>query len=222
MSDISKRGPDCDDDCEDGERGERGKRGKRGQRGHHGHDGDTGLTGPTGPTGSTGGTGPQGPTGSSAGEGLAAYGYAVNSNEQTVAADEAVRFAQGGLVFPNVGIIPPAPNGTTFTILSDGDYEYIFYAIGQHALAITFPMQFAIFVNGINQGVGHEFSGNRGDNVNDMQIIRGQGIIHLLAGQLVTLVNRTANGTVAVVLIQSFGIPPETNNATLSLKKLSP
>jgi hypothetical protein len=51
MSDISKRGFDCDDDCEGerGERGERGKRGKRGHRGHRGHDGHDGATGPTGP-----------------------------------------------------------------------------------------------------------------------------------------------------------------------------
>jgi hypothetical protein len=51
MADINKRGPDCDDDCEDGERGERGERGKRGKRGHRGHDGRDGDTGPTGPTG---------------------------------------------------------------------------------------------------------------------------------------------------------------------------
>jgi len=47
MSDMNKRGPDCDDDCESGERG------KRGKRGHRGHDGHDGATGPTGPTGST-------------------------------------------------------------------------------------------------------------------------------------------------------------------------
>jgi len=75
MTDISKRGLDCDDDCE-GERGERGKRGKRGhdgeqgERGHDGKDGRDGDTGPTGSTGpmgeaaNTGATGPMGLTGS--------------------------------------------------------------------------------------------------------------------------------------------------------------
>ena len=71
MSDISKRGPDCDDcEGERGERGERGKRGKRGRRGHdgergergeqgeRGHDGHDGATGPTGPNAATGATGP--------------------------------------------------------------------------------------------------------------------------------------------------------------------
>ena len=67
MSDMNKRGPDCDDDCESGERGKRGKRGHRGHRGHDGHDGNDGSTGSTGPTGpSDGPTGPTGPTGSSA------------------------------------------------------------------------------------------------------------------------------------------------------------
>src|SRR5574341_764287 len=59
MADITRRIPDCDDDCE-GERGERGERGKRGHRGHSGHrgrDGSDGDTGPTGPTGLTGGLG---------------------------------------------------------------------------------------------------------------------------------------------------------------------
>ena len=61
MSDITKRGPDCDDDCE-GERGERGKRGHRGHRGNDGRDGDVGSTGPAGDTGSTGPAGPAGPS----------------------------------------------------------------------------------------------------------------------------------------------------------------
>lgn len=59
MSDMNKRGPDCDDCCDE----ERGKRGKRGHRGHDGRDGHNGSTGPTGP-GGQGGPGPTGPTGS--------------------------------------------------------------------------------------------------------------------------------------------------------------
>lgn len=254
MSDISKRGPDCDDDGERGERGKRGKRGHRGhdgergergeqgERGHDGHDGrdgdtgptgptgptgftgpagssDDGFTGPTGPTGATGDTGPQGPTGSSeGGQGLAAYGYAANFGQQVVDADQAVIFSLGGLVFPNVGITPPAPGGNSFTILTEGDYEYIFYAVAQHEDADSTVMQFAIFVNGVNQGPGHEFSSNFSGDGNDVQLVRGQGIIHLEAGDVVTLVNRTSNGTRDVQLISST----ESNNATLSLKKLSP
>lgn len=63
MADITRRIPDCDDDCEGG--GERGKRGKRGHRGHDGSDGAIGPTGPSGgPTGPTGPSGgPTGPTG---------------------------------------------------------------------------------------------------------------------------------------------------------------
>ena len=57
MADITKRLPDCDDDCENGERGKRGKRGHRGHDGRDGNDGNDGATGPTGPTGLTGPTG---------------------------------------------------------------------------------------------------------------------------------------------------------------------
>lgn len=241
---MNKRGPDCDDDC-DGERGKRGKRGHRGHRGHDGRDGHDGDTGPTGPTGDggtgptgptgpsdgptgptgpgfTGGTGPQGPqgpTGPSEGGGLAAYGYAVNFGQQTVDVDQAVIFSLGGLVFPNVGITPPAPAGMAFTILSEGDYEYIFYAVAQHGEADSLTMQFAIFVNGVNQGTGHEFNSNFAGDGNDVQLVRGQGIIHLLAGDVVTLVNRTGQPVTPtdVQLISSI----EANNATLSLKKLS-
>lgn len=66
MAEITRRIPDCDDDCE----GERGKRGKRGKRGHRGRDGDDGEIGPTGPAGQVidlGTTGPTGPTGPSDG-----------------------------------------------------------------------------------------------------------------------------------------------------------
>lgn len=120
-------------------------------------------------------------------------------------------------MFPNVGITPPAPAGNSFTILSEGDYEYIFYAVGQHDQATSQTMQFAIYVNGVNQGPGHEFNSNFAGDANDVQLVRGEGIIHLLAGDVVTLVNRTGNGTVKVQLISST----ESNNATLSLKKLS-
>jgi hypothetical protein len=122
-------------------------------------------------------------------------------------------------LFPNVGITPPAPGGTAFAILAAGDYEYIFYAVAQHEQANAVGMQFAVFVNGfgVPPTLGHEFHSNVGDNVNDVQLVRGQGILQLFAGDVVTLVNRTGNGTIKVDLISS----PESNNATLSLKKLS-
>ena len=62
MADITRRGPDCDDDCcEDGERGERGRRGRRGRDGDAGDDGATGPTGASGEAALTGATGPTGP-----------------------------------------------------------------------------------------------------------------------------------------------------------------
>jgi len=68
MTDISKRTPGCDDDCERGKRGRRGRDGDDGATGPTGPTGatgagETGATGPTGPTGPTGDTGATGPTG---------------------------------------------------------------------------------------------------------------------------------------------------------------
>jgi hypothetical protein len=233
VSDMNKRGPDCDDDCE-GERGKRGKRGHRGHRGHDGRDGETGPTGatgptgpsdgptgPTGPTGTTGFTGPQGPTGS--GEGLAAYGHAVGIAEFQLDPDIPVQFDLGGLVFPNSGITPPAPNGTSFTILSSGDYEYNFYVAG-HVLNSPddVGIDIALFVNGATAGAAHTFRSDHQlntTNENDTLVCRGQGLISLVAGNTVTiaLVSPTR------VIVTAFSDPGVVQgaNRTLSLKKLS-
>jgi hypothetical protein len=205
-----------------GPRGPRGPEGHRGDKGHRGPDGNTGPTGPsggfTGPTGPIGQTGPEGEQ-----EGLAAYGYAVGISTLTIGTNADVIFDQGGAAFPNVGITPPAPAGTSFTILSSGDYEYDLYVAGTHEQAATTSMEFALFVNGFLQGVAHEFRSNQGNGALDIQVVRGQGIISLVAGDVVTLRNRTGAGdgfyTVDVTSASSKGEPSA--NRTLSLKKLS-
>jgi hypothetical protein len=171
-----------EDDCE---RGERGKRGKRGPRGHEGPTGPAGTatnTGATGPTGFTGSTGPTGPN-----AGLASYGYAVGTDDADIDSGTDVTFDQGALVFRN--IVAPAPGGTSFTILEDGDYEYNFYAVGQHNAASTTSMLLGISLNGVAPATANSFRSNQGDNDNDRQVVRGEGIITLLAGTVVTLRN---------------------------------
>ncbi|HSX23355.1 MAG TPA: hypothetical protein VLE97_11330 [Gaiellaceae bacterium] len=240
MADMNKRGPD--DDCEDGEgeRGERGERGRRGHRGHRGRDGRDGTTGPTGPTGSstsaTGFTGPTGPTGATGGfgstgptgpsgegsQGLVAYGYAAGIETYSFTQGIDVQFDQGGLVFPNAGITPPAPNGTAFTILTTGDYEYDLYFCG-HVQANTgnTSVDLGIFVNGASAGAAHTFRSNFNSvnaNANDELVCRGEGIIHLVAGDLVTMrVVSPAKGTASSNAVGGDA----TANRTLSLKKLS-
>jgi len=219
MSDITRRIPDCEEDGE----------GKRGHRGHRGNDGSTGPTGPTGPSsGPTGPTGPSGPTGSTGPggatgptgtAGLAAYGYAVGTADSTIASNTDVTFDEGGNAFPNVGITVPAPGGTSFTILTTGDYEYNFYVVGQHDNAATTSMVFSLFVNGVQfQLATHTFRSNQGAGASDIQLVRGDGIIHLTAGDVVTLRNLTASAIV-VTALAPIGIAA--TNRTLSLKKLS-
>lgn len=237
MSDMNKRGPD--DDCEgEGERGERGERGRRGHRGHRGRDGRDGATGPTGPTGSssgstgftgptgaTGGFGSTGPTGPSGegSQGLVAYGYAAGINTTDFTQGIDVQFDQGGLVFPNAGLTPPAPNGTAFTILTTGDYEYDFYFCGHvQANVGNTSVDLGIFVNGVSAGTAHTFRSNfnlTGASADDELVCRGEGIIHLVAGDLVTIrVVSPAKGTAS----SNARGGDATANRTLSLKKLSP
>lgn len=206
MSDMNKRGPECDDD---------GERGRRGKRGHDGHDGSTGPTGPTGPTGSTGPTGP--------GSGDPVYGYAVADANQTIPPNTDVTFNLGGIP-PNVGLTPPAPGGTAFVVLTAGDYEYNFYVAGFDAPFGTMnPLVFTIFLNGVSAGVPHTFRSNQQASAADSKVCRGQGILSIAAGTSVTL--RNTNEDTVTLTAMTFGdgesavIP--TANATLSLKKLS-
>lgn len=185
----------------------RGERGERGERGHRGSDGTIG------PTGATGATGPGTLS-------TLAYGYAAGTASATLVADTAVVFDQGAVTA--VGITGPAPGGTAFVVESDGDYEYIFYVAGTPQNANTTSMQFAIFVNGISQGTVHEFRSNLGASAGDVQLIRGEGILSLLAGDSVTLHNRTGSGLLNVAVISTApGTGEVSTNRTLSLKKLS-
>src|SRR5262245_48837909 len=169
---------------------------------------ERGARGPTGPTGATGGS-------------SAAYGYAAGINDDAIPAGTDVAFDLGGLMFPNVGITPPSPGGNSFVVLTAGDYEYDFYVAGQHANAATRPLEFAIFVNSSPQGAAHEFRSNQQAAASDVQVCRGQGIISLQAGDVVTLNNRTFSPTVLVTAIPPGG-GEQAANRTLSLKKLSP
>ncbi len=193
--------------------GPEGPKGSRGDRGDRGHRGDDGPTGPTGAAGSTGSTGP----------GVfseLAYGYAAGTASASIIEDTDVVFDQGGVLA--VGITAPAPGGTAFVVESAGDYEYIFYVAGTPQNANTTSMQFAIFVNGISQGMVHEFRANLGTSAGDVQLIRGEGILSLAVGDSVTLRNRTGSGTLKVAVISTApGTGEISTNRTLSLKKLS-
>lgn len=192
---------------------------ERGKRGRRGHRGDDGATGPTGPTGATG------PTGPSEVQGLAAYGFAVNDASAQIEADDDVTFNLGGTPFPNVGITVPAPGGTSFVVLTAGDYEYDFYVAGRNPdTPATAALEFAIFLDGVSQGPAHEFQSGHlagatlGD---DVMVVRGQGILSIGAGAVVTLRNRTGAGVQQVNLVDTAPGGEVCANATLSLKKLS-
>lgn len=234
MSDAHKRaGSDDCDDCDSGERGEqgeRGKRGKRGPRGHDGRDGRDGNTGPTGPVGPSGLTGPFGPTGSagltgatgsSAPQGLAAFGYAAFNGSQIIGPNADVTFNL--VTFPNFGIVPPTMGGSAFTILSGGTYQYDFFVAGVNDEVID-SLTFGIALSGIFQGFPTTFPSNQQTAQNNFKVCRGQGLIGIAAGALVTLRNRTSGGigTVALAPNAPGGGAEAVTSASLLLKKLTP
>jgi hypothetical protein len=132
-----------------------------------------------------------------------------------------VAFDLGGLVFPNVGLTPPAPNGTTFTILSTGDYKYNFY-FAAHVLVspANVGLDLAIFVNGVSAGLAHTFRSDHDDtnNENSELVCQGDGILRLAASDLVTL--RFVAPTKGIAAASAAGNVPGANR-TLSLMKLS-
>jgi hypothetical protein len=148
----------------------------------------------------------------------------VNSggSEQPVDPNQDVRFNLGGTGFPNVGITVPGPNGTAFTILSSGDYEWEFY-VAAHNLQNPDDnaLDFAIAVNGVPQGPGHAAQSNHQltSGSDDVMVVRGNGIIALSAGNTVSLQNRTTSKLILAPNAPGSALPCP--NATLTLKKLS-
>jgi hypothetical protein len=156
-------------------------------------------------------------------QGLPAYGHAVGIQNYQINPGDPVQFDLGGLVFPNVGITVPAPNGTAFSILTSGDYEYDFY-VAAHVLNSPddFGIDMTLYLNGVSAGPAHTFRSDhqRTTNENDTLVCRGQGLINLVAGTSVTLVLESPTKLDAT----AFSDPGVVQgaNRTLSLKKLSP
>ena len=159
-------------------------------------------------------------------QGLAAYGFAVNDVDQEIGANTDARFNLGGTPFPNAGITVPAPGGSAFVVLSDGDYEYNFYVAAHNRdTPDTRALEFAIFLDGVSQGPAHEFQSNHqgpATTADDLMIVRGQGIINIGTGTTVTLRNRTGAGTEKITVVGNAPGGEQCANVTLSLQKLSP
>jgi hypothetical protein len=165
--------------------------------------GPTGATGPTGPsggpTGPTGSTGATGATGTAGGGVTPAYGVAYGASSTVIGANLDVVFDLGATPYPNTGFTSvPAPGGSAFVVATTGDYEFDFYVTGTHPAQATVPLVFAIYVNGAAATLPQEFIG--ASNPTLQQTVVGHGIIHLTAGQSITLRNRTNTVTDAVTV----------------------
>jgi hypothetical protein len=125
--------------------------------------------------------------------GLAAFGWAVNIVDQTIGGNAFVTFTPGGTGLPNVGITPPIAGGDSFTILTQGIYEFDFSVVGESdPLNPPRGLQFTLAVNGVRLiGTAYEFKSNFSNATGDLSLVTGHGLIQLSAGDTVQLVNRT-------------------------------
>lgn len=161
------------------------------------------------------------------GAGSQAFGRAVGTNDTVIPADGTVIFNINSYTLPNTGfgVIGNLPNASgEFTIVTAGTYEYDFLVAGEHPSAATTSLEFAIYVNGAVAAVGgpvNEFRSNQQAAATDIQVVNGHGWLNLLAGDIVTLHNRTNLVTDAVTVTS---IPPGGEagvNRTMTLKKIS-
>jgi hypothetical protein len=176
-----------------------------------------GATGATGsPGGATGATGSQGATGAAGGGVAPAYGVAYGASAAAIGADSAVVFDLGASPYPNQGFTSvPAPGGTAFVVATTGDYEFDFYVVGNNPAFATVPLVFAVFINGASTAgttgnpTGTEFVGELNPDPAlpaTRETVIGHGILHLVAGQSVTLHNRTNTVTDVVTVFNPAAV----------------
>jgi len=107
-------------------------------------------------------------------------------------------------------------------VATTGDYEFDFYVAGDHQTSGTTPLAFAIFIGGVSAGTNYEFVGDQGNNA--AQVCVGHGIIHLTAGDNVTLRNRTNTGgggeSVNVSNPAGVGADADSSNRMFSLSRV--
>jgi len=192
-----------------------------------GTTGATGSSGATGAGGTTGTTGTTGATGAAGGGPTPAYGVAYGASATVLGADAAVTFDLGASPYPNAGFTSvPAPGGSAFVVAATGDYEFDFYVTGTHAAMATVPLVMAVFINGAattgttGNPTGTEFVGALNPTL--QQTVVGHGILHLVAGQSVTLHNRTntVTDTVTVTNPAATGADAGSYNRMFSLNRI--
>ena len=202
-----------------------GPTGYTGYTGYTGPTGYTGYTGYTGPAGFTGITGPTGPAGGGGG-GILGYAYAVGQSTTSTLPNAPIVFDLGGTVYPNSGITPPVPGGTTFSIVTTGVYEFNFYVCAQNGAADTESLQIGLWRNGAQISApnpeGYIFQSDLGSTAPNTLLCIGEGIVALNATDAITLVNITNSGTTTINFLSAGGgVTAAGANRTLTLKRLA-
>lgn len=142
-----------------------------------------------------------GPGGSPIGAASLGYAYACNTAAQVVPAGGIVTFNLSAS--PAAGIIPPAPAGATFTILTSGVY-YIQYQVRGTPGTLTPPsaLQFTVLDNGTPLACSTYASDVQSTSLaaDGTEAVNGYTIVSLTAGDVITLQNITLSSADSVTL----------------------
>lgn len=185
-----------------GSTGAQGLVGATGATGATGAQGNTGLTGASGSTGPTGLQGVTGATGATGASQTTEYGYIYNTDNQVVPLEADITFSSNGVMTSGIS---HALGTSSIIFVTAGDYRVNF------TVSAIEPNQFALTVNGVPV---ESYGSGAGIQQNS-----GQGIISVLAGDVLTLRNHTS---VAAITLQTLAGGTQLNaNASIIIQKLN-
>jgi len=130
----------------------------------------------------------------------AAYAYAEGHTNLVIAQSSAVTYSSGTIISEGFTSVP-STNEYSFVVAYSGVYEFDFYVAGViSSIDFSVEIQFAVFVNGELLGPQHVFrSGITDFNfAYGQRVAIGHGLIELVEGDEVFLVNNTSSFPITV------------------------
>lgn len=205
-----------------GPQGAQGIAGVLGAIGAAGPAGAQGIAGAIGAIGAAGAAGATGAAGIPGVGGILGYAYACNTATTTVLAGGNVTFSIS--TAPAFGITPPAPAGTSFTILTSGIYTIQFHVRGT-PLTLTPPsaLQFEATANGTPLPCANYASSVQTTSLPaaGTEAVNGYTLVALTAGDVIQLHNVTLDSADSVSLADVPVGGPSSVNASMMILRVA-
>jgi hypothetical protein len=214
-----------------GTTGNTGNTGPKGNTGDQHFSGPTGIIGNIGPTGSLGATGSRGSTGITGNIGptgaansffaYASISHSSAAGDYTLPANTAMIFGDGTVGQAIQNIAYSGPGSGELGILYDGIYYYGIYIVAQPQASVA--LTFGLSINGAFPETQHRYMGNLNTSGASIYECIGHGLISLVFGNVISLINITGSGTVPVDFSEFHYVGDTQNvvNAKLTLMKIA-